>query len=532
MSLIKRYSCWVGLVSGLLLLALSMVDAHMAIHPALYTFLVLFIAVRGVIVCCCDTGLARMRIFYWSLIISAVIACVGTYGYYAGSYGTINAVVTGFILMSALRIAHQYEGWRLTLNDYLSALWETFSIILINLIFVLLCWAILAFWALFFDVIQMDIFEMVFFSTPFILFITPILSGIGFAFANNNSKIRESVTEICVTISRLLLPILALIIVLYLFALLFNTFVLDMGIRVHQGTLFLLPIFSFLGLMFLSATFRAEGDLPIKRWYLTTIKILSVSIALVMIISLLHYFSEFTLTQSGVARLVATVFLTLYSVLNAFSLLIYGRRGLLRAAGPNLLLGFLFIVTTLVTQNFAMTMVLPQLSYSPMNIMEPGPVIIQPFMPVVNRRLGIEWVPPGDARAAQKTIMGYAYQQPIYVCRANVMHSVSPGELRNGVCYITYHYRRVPVTHYQVLVVSHPIQWRKADAVYRLYRQHWPIVGGHERDGSLLYVCRTIVDNEIHLGKVVTGACDVSINDKEVRSPAYGIPFVPKSGRY
>lgn len=101
---------------------------------------------------------------------------------------------------------------------------------------------------------------------------------------------------------------------------------------------------------------------------------------------------------------------------------------------------------------------------------------------------------------------GRLFGQPLYVCQGNYNNSVHPGKVINGHCSIPYGGSEINLSHYRVLV-GHGLQWRSIPHRKIPYRG---VVGGHEADGTPIYVCRVYHAGAYHPGKTYDGKCDIS----------------------
>lgn len=111
-------------------------------------------------------------------------------------------------------------------------------------------------------------------------------------------------------------------------------------------------------------------------------------------------------------------------------------------------------------------------------------------------------LPPGSLLGGRDSDLN----ADLYVCRVNINGGTHPGKLLNGYCNVSFGNNGTQFQNYEVAVISggagHWGAWNAADTSNML-------IGGHEADGSPLYVCHTDYHNGTHPGKLVpAGTCD------------------------
>ena len=149
---------------------------------------------------------------------------------------------------------------------------------------------------------------------------------------------------------------------------------------------------------------------------------------------------------------------------------------------------------------------------------------------------------PAHAASAWRNFDG-----PLNICQANYSGGVHPGQLTKNGCRITYAWKAYNEKNFNILTSSKTPEWKDQSALYQ-YRQHqWPVyggvgpmviingpvsksgpqpvIGGHE-GGHNLYVCRCMYKENVHVGKVVSNACNIGFEGKEVRVPDYEVLFL------
>jgi len=141
----------------------------------------------------------------------------------------------------------------------------------------------------------------------------------------------------------------------------------------------------------------------------------------------------------------------------------------------------------------------------------------------------------------------------VYICHAPYQDfGIHPGTLSPKGCIISYAGVAYVQSNYQLLTGDGKIAWKPSSALYQVHThtfplegpgpviagntglypqnsiqdqpQGLPIVGGHEKNHNL-YICRAILNNQIHVGKVVAGNCNIGYDGKEVALQNYQVLF-------
>ncbi len=139
--------------------------------------------------------------------------------------------------------------------------------------------------------------------------------------------------------------------------------------------------------------------------------------------------------------------------------------------------------------------------------------------------------------------------EPLYICHAKFKNfGVHPGQYTTKGCRITYAGKSYEEKQFALLTGKGKTSWQSSSAIYRMdqQRQYYqasrpapigifplnsslpkssqPICGGHEKSHSL-YICRGVYKNQIHVGKVVTGNCNIGFLGKEIYLRGFEILF-------
>lgn len=137
------------------------------------------------------------------------------------------------------------------------------------------------------------------------------------------------------------------------------------------------------------------------------------------------------------------------------------------------------------------------------------------------RLYGLEWKPANSDGAF---IAGYFANEPIYICRAQYKKAYHPGQYLNDQCTITYAGKAIVAHDFQILTATSldALSWQEASSV--AYYNNKALITGFElaqpgkKDSEInnLYSCRSIYDNRIHVGKLMSGQCNIAFDGNEV----------------
>lgn len=130
---------------------------------------------------------------------------------------------------------------------------------------------------------------------------------------------------------------------------------------------------------------------------------------------------------------------------------------------------------------------------------------------------GYQWVKPSNNQAM---IAGYFGNEPMHICRSLYDGSYQVGQYLNGQCMISHEGKAFNVDEHDLLTLTgeHQVHWTSG-------YDHMPVkpdylATGFEfsKEGTVhyLYSCRTIYDNQIHIGKLLAGQCSIGFDGDEV----------------
>lgn len=152
-----------------------------------------------------------------------------------------------------------------------------------------------------------------------------------------------------------------------------------------------------------------------------------------------------------------------------------------------------------------------------------------------------KWVDAKGGKVPDKAIVAAYYKdQPVYICHADYLEGIHPGQVVKDGCLISYGPKSFVQDKYQVLTGTGKTLWKSADTLTRYltpavyYSSYdvnrdsvagiYPIKGGFETSRTL-YICRVMYGDGIHVGKLVENNCNIGVDNVELRLPTYEVLF-------
>lgn len=148
-----------------------------------------------------------------------------------------------------------------------------------------------------------------------------------------------------------------------------------------------------------------------------------------------------------------------------------------------------------------------------------------PLPPVGLELIWAPWGPAGAQPPQGSSVLmgGFVSGQPggpLPVCRAAHQNGVHPGKLWQGRCYIGWGGQEVAVEKFEMLFFRPAAQGQVAWVNSGGQTPPNAVVGGSE-PGRQLGICRTLMPNGWHPGKLIDGRCNIGFGGREVMAPQY-----------
>ncbi|HKQ30769.1 MAG TPA: DUF4153 domain-containing protein [Burkholderiales bacterium] len=229
------------------------------------------------------------RVWLFGLALAVVLALTGVYAGYSAepSQGisgdgiaayVIPTLIGCYVLLPFVQASFKTGHWRPAYPDLFEFAWNNGITLLIAKIFTAIFWALLSLWAALFKVIGIGFFAEIFYSAYFAYPVTAMVFAFAIYLGRNNVNAVVTVRRIVLAVFKALLPLLAVISLLFLAAL------PVMGLKplwdTGKATALMLCL-QILMMIFLNAVFQnGRGDPPYPNWLR---KLLQAAVALLPI---------------------------------------------------------------------------------------------------------------------------------------------------------------------------------------------------------------------------------------------------------
>lgn len=135
-------------------------------------------------------------------------------GMWIGWFAALAAL--SFMLLVWMQAARPHRSlWRADYHNLFAHAWENAAVAAFASIFAGLCWLVLGLWAALFAVLGVKVFAQLFSAPLFVLSATGAMLGLGVVLSRSQHRVVQMQLQIKDTLFRLLLPLLALVMVLF-----------------------------------------------------------------------------------------------------------------------------------------------------------------------------------------------------------------------------------------------------------------------------------------------------------------------------
>jgi len=184
---------------------------------------------------------------------------------------TLGMVVAIFVALPWLQGRQRHGHWRVPYADLFAFSWQNTLCLMLALFFTGIGWAVLGLWAALFSLLGIDIFQELFFSLGFSIPASCMLFALGILIARTQHKPVQLLRHIKFALFKGLLPVLALILVLFFVSLPFTG--LEALWRTGRAA-WLLTFLIALLILFTNAVWQdGSANTPYPRWLRRVVEI-------------------------------------------------------------------------------------------------------------------------------------------------------------------------------------------------------------------------------------------------------------------
>lgn len=426
--------------------------------------------------------------------------------------------------INAFHIAYQSDGYHLKYETLFYAVWDTFSKLCIAGFFTTVCWLILLLWGSLFNLIGISFFQSLFNKSWFIIWSVSFFLGTGLFIADVTKNITRNLRHVLLLICRYLLPILAIIGLLFIASWIVKVILLKGKI---QSNTFWFLSFASLSILFINGAYqngRADNAYPKIILWIINLFIITAPLFSFIALYLLYTNDNQGIQHSGLNaitfnQLIIILLLLIYNLTYAVIILCQQNPWLKSLKKANILLAALVVFTTLTTNNFLFT----HASFNP-GAIQPSynhqKIKIKNLIThnrIAMKKAKILWVKQnGSTTIKNALILGYA-PHPIYLCRTKVNGHYYSGVAVDGQqCQYIREGTAKKTTAFEVLTGSlNQIRWQ---SFYWGSKNTFPIIVGKHQN-NLIKVCRVIYKNRIAVGITQKSRCTIISKDQAITLP-------------
>lgn len=545
-----------GIIIGILLNILYHLHST---QPELYIFIISY----GLLFSFSYNQRSTLRLILTCAIAATLITIATPWFYTAckslGFYASLPGVLLCAYIVHCFHCAYHQDN-RLTYNysTLFYAVWNTFCLIIFATIFTALVWLLLLLASNIFLLVSIHFIKDLIGKPTSIIFINSITFSIGLAIGRDNVKIVQTMRNILLQISYFLLPLLAIIGLTFL-VLAFFTYIFKQQNLTYSHYLFSnLILFC---ILFLNGVYQdgktvntsslsgtAEDGQALKKYpkvihLLVEFFIVSLPIfSLIMLNNLLHENNFLTsllkLDYYSLTRFAFVLLLNLYTISYAVSIIFSRNQNYFLLAKANIILAVIsYIVLTATHLPLLKTKQCEKPQASAINSPTPSSQL-NTMLDNMKQQLkasNLQWqIYSGESDKTHWIIMGYNNQVPLYACRGHFKNGIHPGSFSDNHCIVTFAGKSYALDHFEVLTGDvKNIQWlpgvdSERSQVTLLLAGYEITSSSSKQDIRSLYVCRTIDNNKIQIGKVVAWHCLIAENAKEIGSNFFQQLFAVK----
>ena len=140
--------------------------------------------------------------------------------YFAAEFLAI--AISGCVALAFFQTFPAQDDVRFPYDQLFEHGWTNAMLIVVAAVYTGVVWLVLALWSALFNIVDITIFRRIFGDSLFIWVFTPFAVAISFSLARDHAKLVYALRSLCITLARVLAPVVAVIAVLFLAALPFT----------------------------------------------------------------------------------------------------------------------------------------------------------------------------------------------------------------------------------------------------------------------------------------------------------------------
>ncbi|MBB72434.1 MAG: hypothetical protein CMF50_08555 [Legionellales bacterium] len=441
-----------------------------------------------------------IRLIITSLLLGILTGLLLTRQMYLGFANSVLTSTAAYAMLCFYQVYHQRNSFRVPYSALFERVWNTVCLFISTAAFVGLVWLLLMLWATLFSVVEIDFFGKIFTTDLFIRTMSPIFIAVGLYASYKSVKIISFLRYILLQFCLILLPLLALISVLYVGSWIVMGFQFGADDSVALNSIYIIPCLLYLSLVFINAIYMdGQEHERLGQWYRQLVNGFIIVILMAAVLSttllVLHY-HELS-AALWISLVVANGLFLLYFTCYCWAILAKTEVWLASISDCNVkiawaLIALMLLINSPLTNRFHDQSKSYQRVKSSQQYKQAQQSAYERQL-VRMKELGIDWLSNSDLKQdSPLLVLGYRNNQPLYACRGAVGDSYYPGEYSQGRCRVVTNNRITTLTNFDVLTGPPNYRWGRY-AYQALPVSLTPSV-------TNIAVCRGIYNNRIHLG--------------------------------
>lgn len=427
---------------------------------------------------------------------------------------------------------HHDNTYKVRYKSLFAAVWNTFPLLLIALIFSLLGNLLILITATVFKTVgNMYLWNLYFSNMHFSLICNTTLYFIGLGIGQQNIKIIYSLRFLMLRMMYYLLPFLAAISVLYFVLYIIHS--ISGTAEYVEPLAVLIPLVT-MGIIFFNGFFQdGTSETGEASWILGGLKIYRVVLFFLALMMAYYLYQNFSLDVNVLVYILVPV---LHSLVYAISIRLPELTERRWICMGNIYIALFFIVAIFILNNpikpiyFTVKSATAAQKHAPAAKIENVTHFVSRDTKARDQLNTIDNLLNSKGFYWEKVVSGNSFVAGIkgnanlYICRTLTNEGYQIGELRDNQCWISSAGKGFTVSAYQVLaheMTSKEVKWVALNYGYgpflNLGFEYLNPQDPNNTELQTLAACRVIYNNVIFIGKAVASKCNITVGDKEVK---------------